>query len=627
MITSLTEEELSTLQSSPLQSSPLQKVASGDGVPRPGPNYSSSPSPEIPDETYSEEYLEDILQGKKTAPGTTPDEPLACRDFVDLLCLVDDNVRNGIIDLDEWQLWANNMLCHTPPDGRPYTKKEKLHLSIVAANGSGKDSYVIAPYALWLCLCKRRSRCIITTGSAFQMKNQTENYIRNLAERINTYFKDQGFTENVLLVRQRHIVCTITRSEIVMFVTDDPGKAEGFHPFSDAPDGTVVMIVNEAKTVPSPIYGAFRRCTYSIFLEISSSGEAKGDFYQHVTQSVLFPASFERGKRYARVITSFDCNHKSQEEIEEDKRELGENSPLYKSKHLSQFVTLGDSVVITSDALRHCLITAKTLYGHLQVETVRRAGMDLAAGGDENTLYVFDNNLFVGRETFTITNTDTTAELMIHFLQKYGFTPETAAEYVNADDGGVGKGILDNMAGRGWQVRRVLNQSAPILKKAGLRNRGAELWFSLKRFVEESVIILPEDDVRLQHQLSSRYFRQSADLGGIVLESKKQAKANGRGSPDRADAVALAFAGVNITTYLDYIHTKKGGVVREDGSKTLTNNQSSPGARLKNGTYTTRDLAELWNQEKFSTAFPGIDERKGNLIDAGFDLRKLLTRN
>jgi len=45
-------------------------------------------------------------------------------------------------------------------------------------------------------------------------------------------------------------------------------------------------------------------------------------------------------------------------------------------------------------------------------------------------------------------------------------------------------------------------------------------------------------------QLCSRYYKQSNTNKRLILESKREAKANGHGSPDRADATVLAFADV-----------------------------------------------------------------------------------
>jgi hypothetical protein len=101
-------------------------------------------------------------------------------------------------------------------------------------------------------------------------------------------------------------------------------------------------------------------------------------------------------------------------------------------------------------------------------------------------------------------------------------------------------------------VNRILNQTR-ALNTQRYANRGAELWFTIKRLVEERLILLPKDDTTLRNQLTNRYFSQSNTNGKILLESKQEARAKGRPSPDRADAVALAFTGLTIHDFLDNI--------------------------------------------------------------------------
>ena len=50
------------------------------------------------------------------------------------------------------------------PKTRP-TDKTPLYYNLVAANGSGKDQVVISAFAVWFCLSKVRSRCVITSSS------------------------------------------------------------------------------------------------------------------------------------------------------------------------------------------------------------------------------------------------------------------------------------------------------------------------------------------------------------------------------------------------------------------------------------------------------------------------------
>jgi hypothetical protein len=49
------------------------------------------------------------------------------------------------------------------------------------------------------------------------------------------------------------------------------------------PNSPLLMIINEAKSVPDGIFDAFSRCSYSTLLEISTGGLMQGWYYEHFT--------------------------------------------------------------------------------------------------------------------------------------------------------------------------------------------------------------------------------------------------------------------------------------------------------------------------------------------------------
>ena len=463
-------------------------------------------------------------------------------DAVDLIHAADASMSAGSRSLHDWQ---TETLLFLSGKFHKFSKKQPLRFYMPAANGSGKDAYIIAPLAVFLTLCKIRHRVVITSSSYNQLKTQTENYIRSLCSRLNYRLAELGVCKKAFVIKKEHIACTLTGSEIVMFVTDEAGKAEGYHPFPDNRDEELTIIVNEAKTVPEDIFHALSRCTYNRWIEISSPGQDSGHFYNSVKTAITYPQPYVLGSKYCRFVTSYDCPHIPQERIDQDKEDYGEHSPIFRSKHLAQFSSYDQQVVIRRDTLQTCLHRASI---KIDIGLPRRAGLDLAAGGDENCLYVFDNNQFIGRETFRASDTDSvTINALITFFQKYALK----AENIFADDGGVGHGILDNLRGRGWDVNRVLNQGKPRNSSGAYANRGAELWFNFARLVQESVVILPVDDHKLHDQLTSRYYHQQNVTGRIALESKKEARAKGHSSPDRADALVLAFCGLTLADFRD----------------------------------------------------------------------------
>ena len=169
-------------------------------------------------------------------------------------------INSGEISLHPWQEEVNTLLSGNHGDIN-FSKDSPLKFHLVAANGSGKDSMVIAGYAVWQAMTQVRSRCIVTSKSVSQIRGQTEPNIRMLCEQINKKFEPTG--QKIFLLRKGHYFCFNTGAEILAYVTDEEQRAEGFHPWPDAPGSKLSIIINEAKSVEDEIARAFARCTYT----------------------------------------------------------------------------------------------------------------------------------------------------------------------------------------------------------------------------------------------------------------------------------------------------------------------------------------------------------------------------
>lgn len=482
---------------------------------------------DIPTETLTDEvsasqgiYAGDYVDLTAT-PLKSQFECLAFADPSEMLYVFDEHLRTGTVNLHPWQIDLLESLASAKP-----TSQHPHKFCLCAANGSGKDAYIAAPFAVWFILCKIQSRVIITSSSGTQLTGQTEPAIRNLCEKINTYFGEEIFR-----IRQRYIKCRLSGSEIRMFATDEAGKAEGYHPI--VPNAEMAILVNEGKSVTEEIHGALRRCTgFNYWLEYSTPGEPVGSFYKFFT-------TWKHTKR----VTSYDCPHLSDEEREEDKRDLGEHSALFRSKHLALFTSIGGQVIITSELLEK-LKTHK-----VQPITLRDSiGLDLAAGGDENSCTRTVGNKVKSRFDFRETDTTITADKIEQWFISQGI--DKSFDHIYADDGGVGHAIIDMLVRKGWKINRIMNQWAAYNKKQ-FGNRGAENWYRTKRIFEELLFDISNLDEKTLNQLCTRKYKQGLTGARIFLEAKKEAIANGRPSPDRADSLILSLTGLTVDDFLN----------------------------------------------------------------------------
>jgi hypothetical protein len=445
------------------------------------------------------------------------------------------------------------------------TQFSPFKLCLTAANGSGKDAFFITPFVVWFMTTRKDALVVITSSSGTQLTAQTENYIYRMCESFNKFVQREAFK-----IIKRHIRCTDTGSECRMFATDEAGKAEGYHPLE--PGAEMAIIVNEAKSVSEDIFDALMRCTgFNYWFEISTPGEAAGHFYTSNIDSEKLG--------YKKVhITSYDCPHKNPAEIEQDKLRWGEHSAAFRSKHLALFTQLDGQFVVSRLALDRC---RKTCTSHIGAAWPLRVGIDVALsnGGDETYVVITQGNKLMAALSLYEEDITALAHRIAEFLSKNGVPFHS--DHIFIDDGGVGRALWPLLRDKGWtNINRVLNQFAAF-NKVEFANRGAEIWFNCARLIEENLLLLPDDDLLLE-QISNRKYRRSTIGGKISLESKREMKAEGRKSPDRADAYFLAYHGLTIEAFHEAL--KKGDareVKSSKGFSALTSRQMS-GSKTSN---------------------------------------------
>lgn len=476
---------------------------------------------DTPKQPYDGDYVD------KSSPMSGDYDVLKFPNPAVMFAFYNDDILNGSISFHKWQAEDLEMLGNAKPSAlKPFK------YCLRACNGSGKDSFIVAAFAAFVCLTQKRFRVIVTSSSGVQLTAQTESPLVDFCQRVN---KKHGC--EIFRIRQRYIKCVLSGSEIRLFATDEKGRAEGYHPI--VPNAGMAIIVSEGKTVTDEIHNALRRCTgYNYWLEVSTPGEPKGFFYRAATTW-----------QHTRGVTTYDCSHLSLDELEEDKKEWGEHSALFRSKHLALFTSLGGETVISNELVEY-MFKNPPEYQFLEWEA--RVGLDLAAGGDENALCICKGNRVVKEIYFREIDTTITSERIDHELRSNNI-PKTS-KHIYADDGGVGHSIIDQLVRMGWNINRVLNQWAAGNKRQ-FGNKGAENWFRCKRIFEECLFDITELSLKTREQISSRHYKQQMTGGRIFLEPKKEAIAEGRLSPDRADAFVLSLCGLNIDDFLKATRT------------------------------------------------------------------------
>lgn len=392
-----------------------------------------------------------------------------------------------------------------------------------APNGSGKSERIIATLALWVAFAHLRGTTVITTADGKQLDNQIWPAIMKHRSK---------FPEWKCIDRR---VETPTGGRIIAFTTDEPGRAEGWHKEMDGGllDGPLMIICDEAKSIPEPIFDAIRlRCNFTWLLLISSTGIRFGTFYESHSDP-----SYKQ-----RRVTHLDCPHLDQDRVA-DLLRMGREHPIVASTLFSEFMDQdsANNFFLTLEQFDQC---AKSEKAHKNRHD-RVAFCDFAAGGDENVLALREGNKITIEAAWTDRNTMAAAGKFLTEFQRLGLN----ASQIYADEGGMGRPIIDRMSEMGWDINRVNNGAAPIDDR--FFNRGAEMWYEGCAKIARGEVILP-DDKTLKAQLCSRKAIPRSD-GKIQAEKKEDLKKRGVTSPDRADAVlgALCHTEAKVEIYND----------------------------------------------------------------------------
>lgn len=455
--------------------------------------------------------------------------------FIDpthILTTFNDAIREGRKKIYKWQ-----RECH-----RKFANREKLdevlRIALVANNGSGKSQMVIAPCAIWLCMRFIKARAVITSASGAQLDRQVGKAIAMLARAIN-----EKFGCVVWKCNYRYLTFLPTGSTIELYATDDATKAEGYHPHEGGEE--FALFVDEAKAIANIIYEAILRCNgMTRRMDVSSPGAPIGHFYDIAQYAQIEFTKVD--KWWILKVTYKQCPHIKEDEVEEAKLRWGEASAPFKSSLLAEFCSVAEMLVITLEQLNKCF---KNPPKYIE-EGDYFGGLDLAQGGDENVLVTCRGNKILHVDTFCEEDTTITCSRLKQLIDKRQILPSN----INADDGVAGKPIVDMLWRDGYRVNRLRNESTPFDKLA-FANRGAETWYNFARLVQECDVILPNDSLTFK-QLYTRYYSQGDVHGKILLESKRVARSKGHGSPDRADAVVLAFANKRFPLYANITESR-----------------------------------------------------------------------
>lgn len=222
--------------------------------------------------------------------------------------------------------------------------------------------------------------------------------------------------------------------------------------------------------------------------------------------------------------------------------EFGIDSDFYRVRVLGEFPATDPTGIINPDDVYACTTTdVRVAAGNPRLLGQRQFGIDVARqGGDETIIYRRSGGCIVEWKKWSKTTDFEPAHAI-----RWSFKSQIDAEWHNwqtlyvMDAGGMGQGVMHLFEEAGKELFPFHTQ-AKATRPTVYGNRMTEAWFQLAALLRDRKVRIPDDPI-LHNQLTTRRYEFNKD-GLLIVEPKdKYMKRTKNPSPDRADALVMAF--------------------------------------------------------------------------------------
>jgi len=431
-------------------------------------------------------------------------------------------------------LFARRILGHNM-----WSKQEEILKSIAthrrtavkACHASGK-TFTAAEAVLWWITHRKNGIAVTTAPTMTQVERVLWGEIRNAVKEEKIGYPEPTTTS--LTLAPNHYAIGIS--------TNEGERFQGFH-------GELLVILDEAPGVKPRIYDAiecFRAGGDVRVLALGNPTIASGQFYTAFTAdregwNLITISAFDTPNLQGLTVDSL--LELSEEELDnnpvpylttrrwvkEKYREWGPGHPLWESRVLGNFPAQSEDALLSLSWLE----MAKYREGGATGKFF--AGLDVGGPGEaETALYVRQGQRIVYMEAWS--RKDPRGEV-VAALSQFKENLET----VNVDCVGVGYHMGTHLKSLGFPVREV-NVGRSPRDSEKYSNLKAELYWGLRLRAEAGEISGLTDERTIAQLAGIRYSHNAR--GQVVIESKDEAVKRGVKSPDRAEALMLAFAKV-----------------------------------------------------------------------------------
>ena len=344
--------------------------------------------------------------------------------------------------------------------------------------------------------------------------------------------------------------------------TNEGVRFQGYH-------GNVLIVVDEAPGVLPKIFEAIEGIRAGGDVRVLALGNpviSSGPFYDAFTSyreswNTLTISAFDtpnlQGVTLERLLEMTEeelddnpCSYlTSRRWVKEKYYEWGPNHPLWESRVLGNFPIQGDDSLLALSWLEQAKLREG---GNDDGELF--AGLDVAgAGKDETALCIRCGPKIVYLQAWA--KSDPRGEVVAALKSCKG-----KLKNVNVDAVAIGWGMFQHLRSEGFPVRGV-NVGGTPRDRERYFNLKAELFWGFRQRAESGDLAGLQDDKAIAQLAGIRY--EINARGQIAIESKPQARKRNVTSPDRAEAIILAFAdvkkaGSNLLEWMEMQIVKQG---------------------------------------------------------------------
>jgi len=332
---------------------------------------------------------------------------------------------------------------------------------------------------------------------------------------------------------------------ILAFTSSEASRLTGFH----AP--RVMAILTEAQGVPDFAFEAMFACATGEEDRILAVGNPlvpAGRFHDISTsetwRSIRISADQHPNVREGREVIPGGVSRAFVERIAS---EYGKGSGIYRSRVHGEFPDQGEESLIARSWLDAAADRHEAGAFNQEAQTEAVVAIDPARYGPDSTVLAVRRGPRLGRlaEWRGVSTMETVGKIEEELRKEYvrpnpqqAWEPE-AWGMVVVDVVGLGAGVLDRLEEKGFRTHPY-NGGTFGGKQAKFLNLRAESYWHLRTLLEEGKIALPRDPALFQELLALRW-RPTSD-GKVRMEAKIELKGRLGRSPDRADAVVMAFS-------------------------------------------------------------------------------------